>query len=168
MRKQPKGFSLIELLIVVAIILVIASIAIPNLLRSRIAANEASAVGSLRAINTAQVTYALTYPSNGFAYALSFLGGTGTYATYVHALLVDPVLACPNSLTPSTPCPKDGYNFVISNVVWAPDGSVSGYQTTATAITEDGTGKRYFFSDTSGVIRYNTSAIATVNDEPLQ
>ena len=98
MRKQPKGFSLIELLIVVAIILVIASIAIPNLLRSRIAANEASAVGSLRAINTAQVTYASTYPSNGFAYALSFLGGTGTYATYVHALLLDPVLACPTPL----------------------------------------------------------------------
>src|SRR5438477_10460094 len=73
MRKQ-KGFSLIELLIVVAIILIIAAIAIPNLLRARIAANEASAVSSLRTINTAMVTYSTTYPDVGYAATLAALG----------------------------------------------------------------------------------------------
>ncbi len=74
MRKQ-KGFSLIELLIVVAIILIIAAIAIPNLLRARMAANESSAVASIRTINTGMVTYNSTYPTVGFAASLTVLGG---------------------------------------------------------------------------------------------
>ncbi len=65
MKKREAGFSLIELLIVVAIILIIAAIAIPNLLRARMAANEASAVGTIRTLNTAAVTFASTY-GNGF------------------------------------------------------------------------------------------------------
>src|SRR5258707_71003 len=73
--KKQKGFSLIELLIVVAIILIIAAIAIPNLLRSRMAANEASAVGSLRTINTAEVTSQPPYPNVGFAANIGALGG---------------------------------------------------------------------------------------------
>src|SRR5277367_1734058 len=92
MKKHQKGFSLIELLIVVAIILIIAAIAIPNLLRSRMAANEASAVGSIRTMNTAAITYNSTY-GNGFPPALSAVGTTGTGAvSCTNANLLDSVL----------------------------------------------------------------------------
>ena len=73
--KKIKGFSLIELLIVVAIILIIAAIAIPNLLRARMAANESSAVASIRTITTGEVTYQTAYPTVGYAPALANLGG---------------------------------------------------------------------------------------------
>ena len=151
MRKQ-KGFSLIELLIVVAIILIIAAIAIPNLLRSRMAANEASAVGSIRTINTAEVTYASTYPQVGFA-AMASLGGAG--GTSGAAGLIDSVLAGGT---------KSGYSFqttVDSNV------PATTYSVVGDPLNSQ-TGQRHFFSDQSGVIRFNTSAAATVSDTPLQ
>ena len=80
-KQEEKGFSLIELLIVVAIILIIAAIAIPNLLRARIAANEASAVGSVRTLDTSEITYSATY-GTGFA-PLASLGGA-IAVSYTH------------------------------------------------------------------------------------
>ncbi len=154
MRKQ-KGFSLIELLIVVAIILIIAAIAIPNLLRSRIAANEASAVGSIRTINTAEIMYSSSYPNVGYG-SLNVLGGAGGSAT--GAGLLDSVLAS---------CVKSGYVFAV--VTGGASGSGASTTYTVNGDPQNSqTGQRHFFSDASGVIRYNVSQQASASDTPLQ
>jgi type IV pilus assembly protein PilA len=152
MKKNQKGFSLIELLIVVAIILIIAAIAIPNLLRARIAANEASAVGSVRTLNTAQVAYSTTY-GTGFAPLASLGGAAGCVAGPATACLIDPVLTVGS---------KSGY--VVNAVAATGGGTVlSPFQTfenVANPISVS-TGTRSFCSDQSGVIRWQIGVIGT-------
>ena len=147
--KKQNGFSLIELLIVVAIILIIAAIAIPNLMRSKMAANEASAVGSLRTINTAEVTYSTEFPATGFG-PLASLGGVGctaaTVATVAAACLVDNVLATGT---------KSGYVFVATAAGGPP--AVT-YTSSANPQVPNQSGTREFCSDQSGVIYYGASA----------
>ncbi len=145
---KQRGFSLIELLIVVAIMLVIAAIAIPNLIRSRIQANEASAISSIRAVNTAQVAYVTTYPTVGYADNLAKLGSdkSGT-ATSAHADLLDWVLGCATQ-----PCPKSGYSFQIVDATGDP---VLTYGVTATPITQGSTGIRGFCSNNMNPVMYD-------------
>jgi prepilin-type N-terminal cleavage/methylation domain-containing protein len=137
---QERGFSLIEVLIVVAIILIISAIAIPSFLHSKIAANESSAVYSIRTVNTAQVTYATTYPTVGYAASLSVLAApTSGSISSANAGILDWVLGCANQ-----PCQKSGYSFVITNATGVP---VSSYSVWGTPAVVGTTGYRGFCSD---------------------
>jgi prepilin-type N-terminal cleavage/methylation domain-containing protein len=148
-KAADRGFSLIELLIVVAIILIISAIAIPNLMKAKMAANESAAVSSIHAINTSEIAYSSAFPSVGFSVALADLGPTG-------GGYIDDALATGT---------KSGYVFT-----YLQDTSTTpslGYTLNVDPVNPGITGQRHFYSDQNNVTRYDSSAPATAASSAL-
>jgi type IV pilus assembly protein PilA len=156
-RTGEAGFSLIELLVVVAVILIIAAIAIPNFINSKMRANEAAAVQNLRNVTTANVIYSTTY-SIGFSASLLNLGDAGGAVTSTNAGLIDSVLASGT---------KNGYTYGYTVLTTDSFGFVTSYSITADPTSPGYTGTRHFYSDQTAVIRWNATASAGPSDSPI-
>jgi len=160
--RSTKGFSLIELLIVVAIILIIAAIAIPNLLQAKISANEASSAGSLSALKSAEVTYYTAYPAIGYAADLASLGGPPPCTpSSTTACLIDSALS---AATPGSPG-RNGYFYQATGIMTGGATFNTAFVAASSPMTVNSTGNHDYCSTNDGILR---SQMATVGDVPVQ